>query len=45
MFAEISSASYVIEVKNMIEPVGVGPQNSIERESMKRDHRVYAFLA
>ncbi|KAH7839804.1 hypothetical protein Vadar_009102 [Vaccinium darrowii] len=37
MFPEISSASHVLEIKNMIEPVEVDPQNSIEWESMKRD--------
>ncbi|KAH7865508.1 hypothetical protein Vadar_007530 [Vaccinium darrowii] len=45
MFPEISSASHVIEVKNMIEPVGVGPQNSIEREGMKTDHKNYVSIS
>ncbi|KAH7841468.1 hypothetical protein Vadar_030214 [Vaccinium darrowii] len=45
MFPEISSASHVIEVKNRLEPAGVGPQNSIEWESMKRDHRNYVSIS
>lgn len=44
-FPEISSASHAIEEKNTIEPVDVDAENSLEWEFMKRDHRVYAFLA
>lgn len=45
MFPEISNVAYIIEVKNVIEPVEVGPNVSLEWERLKRDHRVYAFLA
>lgn len=45
MYPEISSVVHVIEVNNMIEPVEVMPDNSMEWSCLKRDHRVYAFLA
>ncbi|KAL7214350.1 hypothetical protein ACSBR1_026710 [Camellia fascicularis] len=45
LFPEISSLAHVIEVENMIEPIEVKPDNSMEWECLKRDHRVYAFLA
>lgn len=45
MFPEISSATHIIEVKNMIEPVNLNIDDSTEWERLKRDHRVYAFLA
>ncbi|XP_058181913.1 F-box protein At4g00755-like isoform X2 [Rhododendron vialii] len=45
MFPEVSSIAHAIEVKNTIEPVEACPENSTEWECMKRDHRVYAFLA
>lgn len=41
MFPEISN----IEVKSEIEPVVVGPNICTEWEHLKRDNRVYAFLA
>ncbi|XP_028122234.1 F-box protein At4g00755-like isoform X1 [Camellia sinensis] len=45
MFPEISSVARIIEVENMIEPVKVKPDNSMEWECLERDHRVYSFLA
>ncbi|XP_059451670.1 F-box protein At4g00755-like [Corylus avellana] len=45
MFPEISSATHIIEVKNMIEPVNLNIDDSTEWERLKRDHGVYAFLA
>ncbi|KAF8379427.1 hypothetical protein HHK36_028862 [Tetracentron sinense] len=44
-FPEVSSVARVIEINNKIEPMGVGSNNSMEWESLKRDHRVYAFFA
>ncbi|KAI8540343.1 hypothetical protein RHMOL_Rhmol09G0255700 [Rhododendron molle] len=45
MFPEVSSIARAIEVKNTIELVEACPENSTEWECMKRDHRVYVFLA
>ncbi|XP_042519555.1 F-box protein At4g00755-like isoform X2 [Macadamia integrifolia] len=45
MFSEISRVAQVIEVSNMTEPFEVGSNSSLEWESLKRDHRVYAHLA
>ncbi|THG19556.1 hypothetical protein TEA_016247 [Camellia sinensis var. sinensis] len=45
LFPEISSFAHVIEVENTIEPIVVKPDKSMEWEYLKRDHRVYAFLA
>ncbi|CAK9136809.1 unnamed protein product [Ilex paraguariensis] len=45
MFPETSSVGHVIGVNNMIEPIDVRPDNSLEWEFLERDHRVYAFLA
>ncbi|GMY07088.1 F-box protein At4g00755-like [Fagus crenata] len=44
-FPEISSARHVSEVENMIEPVNFSFGDSPEWERLKRNHRVYAFLA
>lgn len=44
-FPEISSATHIIEVETMIEPVKLSIDDSTEWERLKRDHRVYAFLA
>ncbi|XP_028053943.1 F-box protein At4g00755-like [Camellia sinensis] len=45
LFPEISSFAHVIEVENTIEPIVVKPDKPMEWEYLKRDHRVYAFLA
>ncbi|KAL6977662.1 hypothetical protein U1Q18_026453 [Sarracenia purpurea var. burkii] len=45
MFPETSSVSHAIEVKKVIEPVEVVPEMSMEWDCLKRDHRVYSFLA
>jgi hypothetical protein len=45
MFPEISGATLIIEVTNLIEPVKLSIDDSTEWERLKRDHRVSAFLA
>uniref|UniRef100_A0A5B6Z0W3 F-box domain-containing protein n=1 Tax=Davidia involucrata TaxID=16924 RepID=A0A5B6Z0W3_DAVIN len=45
MFPEISRVAHVIEVNNVIQPVEIKPDNSMEWEWLERDHRVYALLA
>lgn len=45
MFPEISNVSHIVEVRNTTHSVGVGSNISMEWEYLKRDHRVYAFLA
>ncbi|OVA14161.1 F-box domain [Macleaya cordata] len=45
LFPEVSSATSVIEVNNMIEPIEAESTDSVESENLKRDHLVYAVLA
>ncbi|KAL3524238.1 hypothetical protein ACH5RR_017072 [Cinchona calisaya] len=45
MFPEMSTEACAIEIGNMIEPVEVRPDEFIEWACLKRDHKVYAFLA
>ncbi|XP_043717232.1 F-box protein At4g00755-like [Telopea speciosissima] len=45
MYSEISRVAHVIEGNNMTEPLEVGSNSSLEWESLKKDHRVYAHLA
>ncbi|KAK4283147.1 hypothetical protein QN277_000131 [Acacia crassicarpa] len=44
-FPELSTASNVIEVDNMIEPIRFVPGNPMTLDCLKRNHKVYAFLA
>ncbi|KAK7845691.1 f-box protein [Quercus suber] len=43
--SELSSVTHVIEVENLIEPVKVSAGGSPEWERLRRDNRVYAFIA
>lgn len=45
MYPEISSIARDIEVNNMIESIEDGPSSSVEWNILKRNHKVYAFLA
>lgn len=45
MFPELSGAAHIIEVDNVIEPVRYKVGNSMNWECLKRNHKVYAFLA
>ncbi|KAL1357517.1 hypothetical protein HN51_009409 [Arachis hypogaea] len=45
MFPELSGVGHVIEVENMIEPVSNMLGSSSNWECLKRNHKVYAFLA
>ena len=45
MFPELSGVRHVIEVENMIEPVSNMLGSSSNWEYLKRNHKVYAFLA
>ncbi|XP_054786308.1 F-box protein At4g00755-like isoform X3 [Prosopis cineraria] len=45
MFPELSVAAHVIEVDNTIEPIGYVPGNPMTEDYLKRNHKVYAFLA
>ncbi|XP_042511170.1 F-box protein At4g00755-like [Macadamia integrifolia] len=45
MYSEISRVARVVEVNNMAEPLEAGSDSSLEWESLRRDHRVYAHLA
>lgn len=45
MFPELVGVSHVFEVNNLIEPDEFKLHNSIEWPCLKRDHRIYAFLA
>ncbi|XP_041008244.1 F-box protein At4g00755-like isoform X2 [Juglans microcarpa x Juglans regia] len=46
MFPEIYNEAHIIELNNnMIGPTKLNGDNSSEWERLKRDHRVYAFLA
>ncbi|XP_027110381.1 F-box protein At4g00755 isoform X1 [Coffea arabica] len=45
MFPEMSTLSRAIEISNMIEPVESRTNEPIEWACLKRDHKVYAFLA
>lgn len=44
-FRELSGLAHDIEVNNLIEPVNVGLRNYTEFEMLKRNHRIYSFLA
>ncbi|KAF7813251.1 F-box protein [Senna tora] len=44
-FPELSGVAHVIEVDNVIEPVRYMLGNSMNWECLKRNHKVYAFLA
>ncbi|KAG6716807.1 hypothetical protein I3842_04G067400 [Carya illinoinensis] len=44
-FPEIYNEAHIIELNNMIVPTKLSSDNSTEWERLKRDHRVYAFLA
>ncbi|XP_022874265.1 F-box protein At4g00755-like [Olea europaea var. sylvestris] len=41
---EVSSFANIVEVKNTIEPLDNGKEDSSEWVCLERDHRVYAFL-
>lgn len=41
---EVSSFANIVEVKNTIEPLDNGNEDSSEWACLERDHRVYAFL-
>ncbi|GAV72485.1 F-box-like domain-containing protein [Cephalotus follicularis] len=45
LLPDVSSGTQVIEVNNTIEPVTVRESRCLEWECLKRNHRVYAFLA
>eukprot|EP00268_Persea_americana_P026358 TRINITY_DN25733_c0_g1_i2.p1 TRINITY_DN25733_c0_g1~~TRINITY_DN25733_c0_g1_i2.p1 ORF type:complete len:376 (+),score=59.41 TRINITY_DN25733_c0_g1_i2:196-1323(+) len=46
LFPEVSRFTRVVEVSNSMEPTEeVGTSNSVAWESLKRDHRIYAYLA
>lgn len=45
MYPELVGFSHVIEVNDVIEPDEFKLNNSIEWRCLKRDHRIYAFLA
>lgn len=45
MYPELVGVSHVIEAKNVMEPDEFELNNSIEWPCLKRDHRIYAFLA
>lgn len=45
MFPEISAVTHIIEVENVIEPVSNMLGCSMNWECLKRNHKVYAFLA
>lgn len=45
MFPEMSTVTRAIEISNMIEPVEFRTNEPIEWACLKRDHKVYAFLA
>ncbi|KAI4347507.1 hypothetical protein L6164_008317 [Bauhinia variegata] len=45
MFPEFSGVVHVVEEENMIEPVSDTISNAQDFECLKRNHKVYAFLA
>ncbi|KAE9621021.1 hypothetical protein Lal_00019193 [Lupinus albus] len=45
MFPEISAVAHIIEVDNMIEPVSNSPGSFTNWECLKRNHKVYGFIA
>ncbi|BAU02399.1 hypothetical protein VIGAN_11192000 [Vigna angularis var. angularis] len=45
MFPEISGVTHMIELDNIIEPLGNTPGSCVNWEYLKRNHKVYAFLS
>ncbi|EOY23102.1 hypothetical protein QUC31_008098 [Theobroma cacao] len=45
LLPEISSVAHTIEVNNLIDPVKLRQHDHLELECLRRNHRVYAFLA
>lgn len=45
MFPEVSSVAHVIQVNDRIEPIRNRREGSMEWSCLKREHKVYAFLA
>ncbi|KAK7314976.1 hypothetical protein VNO77_33508 [Canavalia gladiata] len=45
MFPEISSVAHIFELDNMVEPVSNTLGSYVNWECLKRNHKVYAFLA
>lgn len=44
-FPEVSSIAHVIEVNDMIEPLQIRHESSLDWSRLEREHKVYAFLA
>ncbi|PWA98396.1 F-box family protein [Artemisia annua] len=44
-FPEVSSIAHVIEVNDMIEPLQIRNETSLDWSRLEREHKVYAFLA
>jgi len=45
MFPEISGVTHMIELDNVIEPLGNTSGSCVNWEYLKRNHKVYAFLS
>lgn len=45
IFPEISGAAHVIEADNKIEPVKLNLRSNMEWECLRREHKIYSFLA